>query len=852
MVIHCKEKFNDESEENLKYQQYFKLFPYELSDFQKWSIYAIVNGHHNLVTAHTGSGKTLPAEFAIQYFKERNKKVIYTGPIKALCNQKLYDMRNKFPHITFGILTGDVKDNPEADVLIMTTEILRNTLFNKKINDTNKSSTYESSKNITLQFEMDIDNELGAVVFDEVHYIGDQDRGSVWEQSILLLPPQVQLILLSATIEKPEIFADWLESEKNKNVEESLKKNLYMTTTHTRVVPLTHYGWITCQPSIIQSEKNTELGSKLRAIANKPIQLASTYGKFDEINYHKIYDLQNIFQKKKIFVKRQFVLNDLVNYLLRKQWLPAICFIFSRKNVEIAAKEISFSLFDKDDKTPSIIEKECEKILISKLSNYKEYTQLEEYRQMITLLQKGIAIHHAGVMPVLREMVELLFEKKYIKLLFATETFAVGINMPTKTVIFTSLSKFSGQGMRYLLPHEYTQMAGRAGRRGIDTVGHVIHCNNLFNMTSSPNEYRNMLTGPPKMLTSQFKISYNLIISIISANKNNLLHNIDHGLISFMEKSFMQTDIVKEINNYDRCQKELEQSILIQELEIEDKSVCRTEKHILQEYFDVKNKIELSSNKQKKKFQRDIDTLENNNRWLKQDIIRYNKLQETKLELDKNNGFKLNAINYIQNNVDLIVNILRDNKFIDIGFDLTNKAFVAMQLQEIHSLAISDLYEFYDGFREITDIQLVSLFSMFTNISIPRDEMTSIPYCIDPISKKLANKVTEFINKYYDIECENQLDTGADYEIHYELIDYMKEWCEANDEIKCKNLINKIKEEKQIFLGEFVKSILKINNIAAEFEKVCELLQNLNLLQKIKNIPNLTLKYIVTNQSLYI
>ena len=209
-------------------------------------------------------------------------------------------------------------------------------------------------------------------------------------------------------------------------------------------------------------------------------------------------------------------------------------------------------------------------------------------------------------------------------------------------------------------------------------------------------------------------------------------------------------------------------------MEIENKSVCRTEKNILQEYFDIKNKIELSSNKQKKKFQRDIDILENNNHWLKQDIIRYNKLQETKLELDKNNGFKLNAINYIQNNVDLIVHILRDNKFIDIGFDLTNKAFVAMQLQEIHSLAISDLYEFYDGFRDITDIQLVSLFSMFTNISIARDEMTSIPYCIDPISKKLANKVTEFINKYYDIECDNQLDTGADYEMHYELIDYMK------------------------------------------------------------------------------
>ena len=326
MVIHCKEKFNDHSEENIKYQEYFKLFPYELSDFQKWSIYAIVNGEHTLVTAHTGSGKTLPAEFAIQYFKKRNKKVIYTGPIKALCNQKLYDMRNKFPDISFGILTGDVKDNPEADVLIMTTEILRNTLFTKKINDTNKTSTEESSKNIALQFEMDIDNELGAVVFDEVHYIGDQDRGSVWEQAILLLPQQVQLILLSATIEKPEIFAHWLESEKNKNIQELgiQKKELYMTTTHTRVVPLTHYAWMSCQPSVIQAEKNSEFGKKLRELTNKPIQLASTYGKFEEINYHKIYDLKNILQKNKIIVKRTFVLNELVKYLYRKEWLPAI------------------------------------------------------------------------------------------------------------------------------------------------------------------------------------------------------------------------------------------------------------------------------------------------------------------------------------------------------------------------------------------------------------------------------------------------------------------------------------------------------------------------------------------------
>lgn len=858
MVIHCKEKFNEELEENKKYQPYFKVFDYELSDFQKWSIYAIVNGHHTLVTAHTGSGKTNPAEFAIQYFKERNKKVIYTGPIKALCNQKLYDMRNKFPNISFGILTGDIKDNPEADVLIMTTEILRNTLFTRKINSksneqNDENEENEGNKQISLQFDIDIDNELGAVVFDEVHYIGDQDRGSVWEQAILLLPPEVQLILLSATIEKPEIFAEWLENEKNKNVDLSLQKKLYMTTTHTRVVPLTHYAWLTCQPSILESEKNTDTGNKLREIINKPIQLASTYGKFDDINYHKIYSLQNYFQKNKIFIKRSFVLNELIKYLYRKQWLPAICFIFSRKNVEVAAKEITISLYDKDDKTPSIIEKECEKILISRIKNYKEYLELEEYRTIVSLLKKGIAIHHAGIMPILREMVELLFEKKYIKLLFATETFAVGINMPTKTVIFCSLSKYSGNGMRLLLPHEYTQMAGRAGRRGIDTVGHVFHCNNLFNITSSPNDYKNMLTGPPKMLTSQFKISYNLIISILSSNShdnNNDLSNITNQLINFMEKSFMKTDIVKEINNYDRSQEELEEKIKYIQEQLKSSNIDDIK--VLQEYHILEGKLYMVSNKQKKKIEREMKIIENNNKNFQKNIALYNELEKTKIDLEKNNGFKLNAMNYIQNNIELIVCILKNNDFIINNTELTDKAIVAMQIQEAHSLALAELYSHYDGFREITEIQLACIFSMFTNISIPEDQRTSIPDCSDIKTREIAKKITDYINKYYDIEVDYQLDTGSDYNLHYELIDYIKEWCLADDEVKCKNLIIKIKTEREIFLGEFIKAILKINNICAEFEKVSEYLNNISLLQKVKNISTLTLKYIATNQSLYI
>ena len=856
MVIHCKDQFNNKDE---KYQNYFEQFPYPLSDFQKWAIYAIVNGHHCLITAHTGSGKTLPAEFAIQFFKEQNKKVIYTAPIKALCNQKYYEFKLKFPHISIGILTGDVKDNPEADVLIMTTEILRNTLFTKKINQSNIKEDSKDVSPINLHFEIDIDTELGAVVFDEVHYIGDRDRGSVWEQSILLLPPQVQLIMLSATIEKPEIFANWIEREKNKHLlnsetSDNKQRDLYMTTTYERVVPLTHFAWITAHQSVIKDVKNTPYEEKCKDILNKPIEFASSNGTFNEINYYKAYDILNYFKKNKIYIKRQFVLNELVKYLYRKNMLPAICFVFSRKNVELCAKEITISLFDKDDKIPSIIEHECEKILISKLKNYKEYMDLEEYKTMISLLQKGIAIHHAGIMPILREMVELLFEKKYIKLLFATETFAVGINMPTKTVIFTGLSKFSGNSMRELLSHEYTQMAGRAGRRGIDTVGHVIHCNNLFTMSSASTDYRKMLTGAPKMLTSQFKISFNLILNIISASNGNLAHSIDNNLVSFMEKSFIQNDIVKEIKNYDRIQNELNEQILLLENNLENLDICKTPNPILEEYFKLKNKLNMVINKQKKKIQREIAILEDTYKYLKNDIKQYEKLEELKTAQKKNGEYRLVATNFIQTNIDTIINILKDTKFIDCTMALYDKAIVAMQLQEVHSLALADLYEETNGFENITTIQLVCLFSCFTNISIPNDDKLQFPECKDSTVKKMANSITKYINKYYDLECEYQLDTGTDYTLHYELLDYINLWCNATDEISCKIIIENLKNDKEIFLGEFVKAILKINNISAEFEKICESLQiqNVSLLQKVKDIPRLTLKYIATNQSLYI
>ena len=196
MVVICDKPYPKDS----SYNSYFELYPFPLSDFQKYAIQAIVADNHVLITAHTGSGKTMPAEFAIKHLAKSGKKVIYTSPIKALSNQKFHDFSQKFPGISFGLFTGDIKTNPDADVLIMTTEILMNYLF---------TSLNSEKSEEGLQFQIDIKNDLACVVFDEIHYINDTERGQVWEKTILMLPKHIQMIMLSATIDNPTGFAEW-------------------------------------------------------------------------------------------------------------------------------------------------------------------------------------------------------------------------------------------------------------------------------------------------------------------------------------------------------------------------------------------------------------------------------------------------------------------------------------------------------------------------------------------------------------------------------------------------------------------------------------------------------------------
>jgi len=820
-----------------KYSQYFEKYPFPLSSFQKHAIEAIVEKHHILVTAHTGSGKTLPAEFAIEHFVSLKKKVIYTSPIKALSNQKFYEFRQKFPHISFGILTGDIKTNPEADVLIMTTEILLNTLYAKNRKDDNTSFTNQNN-NLTM-FEMDFENELACVVFDEIHYINDLDRGKVWEETIMMLPLHIQMVMLSATLDSPEKFALWCETRGEITTKKS-DKVVYLASTYERVVPLTHYSFITCTQGLFKVLKDKQLETEIKKITNSLNVIQDSKGVFNDANYLKIKKTLKTFQDKNHYVKRQHVLNTVAKHMFDNNILPAICFVLSRKALEQCAKEITVPLLEDDSKVSYIVRRECEQI-IRKLPNYQEYLNLPEYLNIVALLEKGIAIHHAGIMPVLREMVELLFAKGYIKLLFATETFAVGINMPTKTVLFTDVNKFDGSGPRLLYSHEYTQMAGRAGRRGIDTVGHVIHLTNLFRNTDQV-AMKTMMKGKPQTLTSKFKISYNLILNLIDIGETDYTR--------YVKRSMIQGDIeniMKDIYlNISKLQAEIDNSSLIS---------YRTPIKVIEEYIELKIKLPTSVNKKRKEIERTIQQLKDENKTIEKDAEIVSNYTSKCSQLNTLNDQMNSTENTLQTNVKKVIDMLIENEFIKQDENNTNKltlkGHIASNLREVHCLIFAELIE-SGKLKTFKPKELVGILSSFTNITVPEDKRSILPISNYENVKQSLLELYNSYQKQSNLELANSIDTGNDYNIHFDLTDYVIKWCDCKNDMECKDLLHVISLEKEIFLGEFVKAILKINNITAEMEKIAENLGDIELLSILREVPLLTLKYVATNQSLYV
>ena len=827
MVKICSEKYP----ENTKYETYFKSYEFELSDFQKYAIEAIVEGHHVLVTAHTGSGKTLPAEFALNHFVEKKKRLIYTTPIKALSNQKYSDFCRKYPHISFGLMTGDIKINPDADVLIMTTEILMNSLF---------LQTMDQLTNNGLDFNINIQDELAGVVFDEVHYINDVDRGQTWEKTILMLPKHVQMIMLSATIDSPESFANWAQRGDS-------SKEVYLASTDKRVVPLTHYGYLTINEGAIKLIKDKSIQQDIKKSTHKLIKIQSDKGVFDEDGYTTLYRMNKLFKERSIFTKKKHVLNNLALFLKNNEMLPAIGFIFSRKMVENCANDITVPLLEDDSKVPYTVRKECDQI-IRKLPNYKEYLELPEYDQLVSLLEKGVGIHHSGMIPILREIVEIMISKKYIKLLFATESFAIGLDCPIKTAIFTSINKYDGRNERILMAHEYTQMAGRAGRRGIDKIGNVVHCNNLFSLPSKT-DYITLMNGKPQSLVSKFRISYSLILSLLKSEQTLL-----DDYMKFVENSMMSSKIKIEL---EQSRKSFE-DIFIEKVKMEKQmKMLKTPNEILERYISINSTINGLKNKKRKEAERELENMRNENRSILSDVSYKHSFTKLLSELEKQEEETQYFENYIQISIKNVCDVLKEEDFICVDentYTLTENGKIACDIAEIHPLIAVTMIKNSNWFDAMSTEEIIGVLAVFTNVNVPKDERLSIPTSYNNNILKCLEFIQKDYDRFEDIEEVSNIYSGFQYfeALMYDMPDLVNGWCYCNNEQQCKYYLQNNVAEKQISAGDFTKALLKISTIAKELAVVAEKMAQMDCLQKLTNVDSKILKYITTAQSLYI
>jgi ATP-dependent RNA helicase DOB1 len=438
-----------------------KIYPFRLDDFQLEAVGCIDDNESVLVAAHTSAGKTVCAEYAIAKSLRDERRVVYTSPIKALSNQKYRDLRHEFQDV--GLMTGDITVNPGARCLVMTTEILRSMLYRGA----------------------PIVDDLAWVVYDEIHYMRDKERGVVWEESIVLLPHSVRFVFLSATIPNAAQFARWIAA--------THRQACHVVYTDYRPTPLEHYVF---------------------AAGSRDLRLLAV-----ERNRSGAADPRR---------GREDALAPLLNLLVRRGLTPAIVFAFTRRRCEIAAVSAQHQtdLLSRDESL--LVERVFDAVMGALGDDDRAMPQVHE---LLPMLKRGVGIHHGGLLPIVRELVEILFQEGLLKILFATETFAIGINMPARTVVFTETRKFDGRRFRRLTAGEFIQMSGRAGRRGKDDKGTVVQILTDDDSDVAAQAARRLVDGDADPLNSSYRVTYNMLLN--SAR-------MDGGPESMLRTSFCQ------------------------------------------------------------------------------------------------------------------------------------------------------------------------------------------------------------------------------------------------------------------------------------------------------------------------
>lgn len=448
------------------------IFPFELDKFQKQAIQYLEKGKSILVCAPTGAGKTAIAEYAIHLALAKKQKIFYTTPLKALSNQKFFDLCKHFGENQIGLLTGDIQVNREAQIVVLTTEIFRNMLYSQE--------------------ESEFIEKIGFVVLDECHYMKDPDRGTVWEESIIYCPSHAQIIGLSATIGNPESINAWInqvhgESELILSAERPVPLRFFFFGREGFKTLITAGGKI--NPTIFKNG-----GGKQHKKPNKNNSLPT--------------------------------LVQVIKELAERNMLPAIYFLFSRRGCEEAVRKAAYAnlnLLKEEERT--LLKAELDKAC-------KDLPWLAEHPHF-KALSEGLAPHHAGLLPAIKSLVENLFQKNLLKVVFATETLAAGINMPARSVVISQISKRTDSGHRLLNGSEFLQMGGRAGRRGMDDIGYVIVLETLF---EGPLEISHLAMASPEELHSSFAPSYIMVLNLTAKHSWEKCRNLVLSSFARFEK----------------------------------------------------------------------------------------------------------------------------------------------------------------------------------------------------------------------------------------------------------------------------------------------------------------------------
>jgi superfamily II RNA helicase len=474
------------------FERFRSGYPFALDDFQVEAIRAIAAGQSVIVSAPTGAGKTLVAEFAIHAALDAGRRLAYTTPLKALSNQKFADFTRAFGADKVGILTGDVKVNPHAPILVMTTEILRNALYGSGLDD------------------------LRYIVLDECHYMGDEGRGTVWEEIIVAAPTDVVLVGLSATVANVKEIADWI------------------SIVHRPIVPIYH------------PHRPVPLAYVIADLAGEIHELAAVRGGRARVVGDESRGPDD---RGRWYTRRVVHPTVLIDALEERGWLPAIYFIFSRVGCERAMQDV---LTEGRSLLGAPQQREVDTAIGEMIRESPTVAESTLNQSVFEALRLGIGLHHAGILPSLKRLIEVLFERGLCKVVFATETMSLGIHMPARSVVLQGLTKRTDRGFRALTHNELTQMAGRAGRRGIDPEG---TCVVALDARDGLEDILHVIDGSPEPIESQFKLGYGSVALLLSTGA------APDALRRRIESSFGQYQNLKRIRSVEADVRGLETTL---------------------------------------------------------------------------------------------------------------------------------------------------------------------------------------------------------------------------------------------------------------------------------------------------